>query len=615
MPTPPLRRARNPVRQLLVVNDVQPPWPFALRATVCIAVPVLIGWAADDLAAGLIATIGAFTSLYGSGRPYLNRGAHLGVIAVCFSLAVALGDWAAEVAWVGVLTVSVIAIAAVLVCNALAVGPPGAYMFVLACAAGTGVASEHLSPWRVGLLVFAGGAFAWLVHMSGSLTGLRRPEKAAVAAAAQAVARFVDAVGSSSEGSARHRAATALHQSWNVLVTFQPVNPRPNSTLHRLRALNRELHVLFAEVMCAAANHEQSSGDGAERARRLGLLAHGATDVDGAPGVDETPLGRPGPFELLRQSVAARSPTRYVVARAGIAVCLAGFIASALGVDRAYWAMSAAVLMLHQGFDWIRTLQRGLERLLGTLIGLVLAGAVLVLQPQGLWLIGIVALLQFTIEMFLVRNYALAVVFITPLALTVSSGGRPVGDVGGLMLARGVDTLIGCVVALGVYLMITRRHNAAGLPEAVARTLDAVATTSHHLVLGAVTTGAGRTARRDLQIRAIAMLTAYDAGIGGTARERRSAEQLWPAVAATEQLAYRTLAACWATERIGYAESARAVGRSLFAPDGVERFIAPLNELATAIRSGSAPPQLGQLPSFGAAELTSLRDSLVRKTH
>ena len=82
------------------------------------------------------------------------------------------------------------------------------------------------------------------------------------------------------------------------------------------------------------------------------------------------------------------------------------------------------------------------------------------------------------------------------------------------------------------------------------------------------------------------MLTAYDAGIGGTARERRSAEQLWPAVAATEQLAYRTLAACWATERIGYAESARAVGRSLFAPDGVERFIAPLNELATAIRSG-----------------------------
>ena len=110
------------------------------------AVQALIGWLAGDLASGLMATIGAFTSLYGSGRPYLNRGVHLGVVAVCFALAVALGDWAAEVPWAGVLTVSVIAMTAVLVCHALAVGPPGAYMFVLACATGTGVASRALGP-------------------------------------------------------------------------------------------------------------------------------------------------------------------------------------------------------------------------------------------------------------------------------------------------------------------------------------------------------------------------------------------------------------------------------------------------------------------------------------
>ena len=67
-------------------------WPFALRAAACMAVPALIGWLAGDLASGLMATIGAFTSLYGSGRPYLNRGVHLGVVAVCFALAVALGN-------------------------------------------------------------------------------------------------------------------------------------------------------------------------------------------------------------------------------------------------------------------------------------------------------------------------------------------------------------------------------------------------------------------------------------------------------------------------------------------------------------------------------------------
>jgi len=116
-PPHPPSPVRNPIRQMFMVNDVQNRWPFALRAAACMAVPALIGWLAGDLASGLMATIGAFTSLYGSGRPYLNRGVHLGVVAVCFALAVALGNWAAEVPWAGVLTVSVIAMAAVLVCN------------------------------------------------------------------------------------------------------------------------------------------------------------------------------------------------------------------------------------------------------------------------------------------------------------------------------------------------------------------------------------------------------------------------------------------------------------------------------------------------------------------
>ncbi|MCV7162674.1 FUSC family protein, partial [Mycolicibacterium brisbanense] len=133
------------------------------------AVPVLVGWAAGHTAAGLIATIGGFTSVYGSGRPYLNRGMYLGTVVLCFAAAVALGDWAAATPWLAVGTVTVIAMVAALVCNALAIGPPGAYLFVLACAAGTGVATTHLSPLHLAALVLAGGAFAWVVHMAGAL--------------------------------------------------------------------------------------------------------------------------------------------------------------------------------------------------------------------------------------------------------------------------------------------------------------------------------------------------------------------------------------------------------------------------------------------------------------
>jgi uncharacterized membrane protein YccC len=487
-------------------------------------------------------------------------------------------------------------------------------MFVLACAAGVGVAAEHLPSWHIGLLVAAGGAFAWIVHMSGALISFRGPEKSAVAAAAEAVARFLDAIGSSEEDSARRKAAAALHQSWNVLVTFQPVNPRPNSMLRQLRVNNHELHVLFARAMSAAADQEPLPEDAARRARRLVFLAGRPVIFDRTTDGDEMPLGRPSTWELLRDAITPGSPTVYVVARAGIAVALAGFVALALGIEHAYWAMSAAVLVLHQGFDWVRTLQRGMERMVGTWLGLLLAGLVLTLHPQGLWLVLVIAVLQFTIEMLIVRNYALAAVFITPTALTIVSGGRPVTDVGGLLFARGTDTLIGCGLALVVYLVVARGSKPVHVPEAVARVVDAVAATSHHLALGAVTTVPARAARRDLQVRAITMMSAYEAGIAGTARERRSAERMWPAVAATERLAYRTLESCWETERIGKMEAAHGVGPTLFGPGGADRFAEALSELATAICDGSTPRELDHLPRFAAGELATLRDSLVRET-
>ena len=154
--------ASGPIRQLFTMRSAQGRWPLGIRAAVSTATPVIVGCAAGDAAAGLIATLGAFTTRYGGGRPYLNRAIQLAVIAVSLAAAVALGVWAAQVPWVGALTVSAIGVPAVLLCNALAVGPPGAYIFVVACAAGIGVSAAHLAPWRIGLLVLAGGAVAWV---------------------------------------------------------------------------------------------------------------------------------------------------------------------------------------------------------------------------------------------------------------------------------------------------------------------------------------------------------------------------------------------------------------------------------------------------------------------
>ncbi|WP_080989450.1 MULTISPECIES: FUSC family protein [Mycolicibacterium] len=544
-PAPP---AINPIRNIFVINSVPRRWPFALRAGICMAVPVLVGWLAGDTTAGLIATIGGFTSLYGSGRPYLNRGIYLGAVAVCFAAAVALGDWASATPWLGVATVTAIAVVATLVCHALSIGPPGAYMVVLACAAGTGTpATLHLSPAYHAALVLAGGAFAWLVHMSGALIRPRGPEKAAVAAAAGAVAAYLE----NPAPDTRHKAALLLHTAWVTLVNYQPVQPKPDQALYRLRVVNRRLHVLFAEAMRAADTGEPLAYDGVALARHLATLpADAVTDEHGAEGI---PLGRPSALRLLRRALTPGSVSLQLAARVGVAVAISGVIAvlisQALTMTHAYWAMAAAVLMLHQGFDWQRTIARGAERTLGTWLGLGVAGAILALHPQGLWLALVIGALQFAIEMYVVRNYTLAVVFITPAALTIASGGQPIDNLGELLLTRGSDTLIGCAVALAVYWATQRLRHPTGLHTAITATLDAVTATLPHLAADDATSAAARTARRDLQLRAMELLPAYDASIGGSAAQRVGAERMWPTVVATEQLAYRTLAACWGAER------------------------------------------------------------------
>ncbi|HEY5854495.1 MAG TPA: FUSC family protein [Aldersonia sp.] len=607
VPAPPPGPGGNPIRAVFAMRDVGRHWPYALRAAVSMGIPALIGWALGDLSAGLMATIGGFTALYGGGRPYLNRAAYLAGVALAFALTVGVGVLVGTWAWASVLVVTVIAAAATLVCQALAIGPPGAYMFTLAAGAGVGLGAEHLSAGHSALLVLGGGAVAWCVHMSGALVRPRGPERVVLRAAGDSVAAFLDAIGTPRQDAARHSAALALEQSWATLVSYQPVEPRAGGALAGLRLQARELHELFARAMTRAARGEPPEPGSAQRARDLGQAAGGSADPV------TVPMGRPGPRTLVAQAARPGSPYFTVTVRVSLATLIAGAIGAVSGVDHAYWAMASAVLVLYQGFDFPRTVQRGIERLLGTVVGLVVAGALLAANPQGLWLVFVVMALQFTIEMLVARNYALAVVFITPIALVISSGGRAVDDVGHLLTTRAVDTVIGIGVGLAVYAATMRRTAVRRVPEAVAAVLDDVDRTLVALADGSATSVAARTARRDLQQQVIALERSYAADVGSSIRSRDTAEWLWPSVVATERVAYRTLAVCWGIERLGDTDAAREAARSLFGEHGLADLRAALSGAATGIRTNTAPTALPALPNFLVAEVESLHDSVARR--
>src|SRR5690606_4428170 len=197
------------------------------------------------------------------------------------------------------------------------------------------------------------------------------------------------------------------------------------------------------------------------------------------------------------------STGRRVVRGVGLATLLAGARAAAFDMERAYWAIAAALLMLHQGFDWPRSVQRSVERTLGTWVGLLLAGAILWHQPGGAWLVLTVMALQFVIEVAVVRNYAIAVVFITGAALTIASGGHPVDDIPGLLLAPGLHTLPGCAWPLFESRLLPPKADARSLGDGIAQCLLAIRDACHVLASGDVTSPAARAVRRDLQHRKI----------------------------------------------------------------------------------------------------------------
>ncbi|GAA4045593.1 FUSC family protein [Arthrobacter methylotrophus] len=605
--------APHGIRALFSLKDAPSRWPVGLRAAICAGAPLLVGWLTGQTAAGLMATLGAFTALYGSGRPYLNRARYLALIALAFAFTVALGMSVKTIPPLAVPTIVVIAMAATYICSALRVGGPGAYMFTLTCAAGTAVPATGMAPGLAGLLVLAGGAFSWVVHMVPALFRPRGPEKHAVAAAARAVAAYARTAGSAGQTGAQHRAALALNAAWAALVTYQPTHGRQGAALNGLRGISRQLHLLFAETIRSGARGGTLDPAVADKAAHLATVAVNPPPATTPHG--SIPLGAPGPWEALRTGLRRGSVSELVVLRVGVAALVAGIAAGLLELQRAYWAVAAAVLILHMGMDWMRTLQRGAERLVGTWIGLLLAGAVLAVHPQGLWLVAVVMVLQFVIEVTVMRNYALAAVFITTVALTIASGGQKVDDVAGLLLARGVDTTIGCGIALAVFALLTPRAKITRIPEALTATLDAAGTVVDFLAASEANTRRAHLARRELQAAVFTLGAAYDTAVGGPSEQRRAAEQCWPAVSAAQTLAYSILSLCWMLGRSDVDMDGEITGA--FGPDtgGLAAVHEAFGILKAAILTGGTPEPLPELPRFLSQETATLRDSLPVAPH
>jgi uncharacterized membrane protein YccC len=150
----------------------------------------------------------------------------------------------------------------------------------------------------------------------------------------------------------------------------------------------------------------------------------------------------------------------------GVAVGQSLLAAQLIGLEKAYW-VPVSCLAVIQGMNLRAVWERQLHRILGTSIGLVLSWGLLSL-PLDLWRIaGLIIVLVFIVETAIVRHYAFAAIFITPLTIMLGDAATLQHDAASeLALTRFFDTVVGSLIGLagGVALHSPGFRRRAGPP-------------------------------------------------------------------------------------------------------------------------------------------------------
>lgn len=168
-----------------------------------------------------------------------------------------------------------------------------------------------------------------------------------------------------------------------------------------------------------------------------------------------------------------RTADRFMVIESAIIggfICLSLLVGHLLRLDNPYW-IPISCLAVMQGLNVAHVGRRSFHRILGTFIGLGFTWMLLASNPTALHLCLAILVPQFIIEMLVVRHYALAVIFITPLTFFLAEIGSGFSlDTDLLIAARLLDIIIGSLIgAFGGWVLHNRQLQRIAMAHVVHR--------------------------------------------------------------------------------------------------------------------------------------------------
>lgn len=433
----PLPPRPSPWKLFTAFHAPGPRWPGALRAGLAMSLPgtlaLLLGFEEELL---LIAA-GSFTVIHGEGYAYRARWRVLLIAGALFATGAVSGAFVGTVVWGQIeagatrwwllLTVAFatsIAGIGIYVANALRLPPPGPWFILLVTGASTMTYRLGLNPVEVGAWALVGVVSSILVGMAPALYNPHGPEENAVRTLEETVA----GIRGDMSVEKLHQAQTALTNAWFTLADARAIHAGRIVDTSGLAE-----RTLAAQLKLAGTD----SGAVNEVSENSNLI-----DVDRV----RVPHWRPSVSYRLYRSIHPDSHAMMTATRVVIACLGAGVTSIALGFNRPDWAIVSTLLILQWGPDRVPGTVRGIHRLLGSVLGVFLFGALHVFGVHGWSLMLALSVCLFFSEIFVARNYALAVIFTTPVALML--GGALEVPVAQSMRERVIEILFSVVFAL-----------------------------------------------------------------------------------------------------------------------------------------------------------------------
>lgn len=132
----------------------------------------------------------------------------------------------------------------------------------------------------------------------------------------------------------------------------------------------------------------------------------------------------------------------------GLFMTLSLNIGFLLKIENPYWiTVTCAAVM--QGVSAYHIWQRVLQRVIGTFLGLGLCWCLLLLSKEMFIIFIFIIILQFVVEVFIPINYAIAVIFITPLSILLAEASDAIiNNANVFIITRISNTVIGSLIGV-----------------------------------------------------------------------------------------------------------------------------------------------------------------------